>query len=68
MSDNGPGIPEDKRRLIFDPFYTTKPPGRGTGLGLNIVFRILTKYRGSIQVRSEPGQGSSFELRFPVER
>ena len=68
VSDNGPGIPEDKRRLIFDPFYTTKPPGRGTGLGLNIVFRILTKYRGSIQVRSEPGQGSSFELRFPVER
>lgn len=68
VQDNGAGIAEDKRRLIFDPFYTTKPPGRGTGLGLNIVFRILTKYRGSIQVRSEVGQGSTFDLRFPVER
>lgn len=68
VSDNGPGIPEDKRRLIFDPFYTTKPPGRGTGLGLNIVFRIITKYRGSITVKGEVGVGSTFELRFPVER
>lgn len=68
VEDNGAGIPEDKRKLIFDPFYTTKPPGRGTGLGLNIVFRILTKYRGSIQVRSEVGQGSTFDLRFPLDR
>ncbi|MFN7143077.1 MAG: ATP-binding protein [Myxococcota bacterium] len=68
VSDNGPGIPEDKRRVIFDPFYTTKPPGKGTGLGLNIVYRIVTKYRGSIQVQSAIGDGTSFELRFPVER
>ncbi|MDP2311399.1 MAG: response regulator [Pseudomonadota bacterium] len=68
VSDNGPGIPEDKRRLIFDPFYTTKPPGKGTGLGLNIVYRIVTKYRGSIQVQSVLGEGTTFELRFPVER
>ncbi len=67
VSDNGPGIPEDKRRVIFDPFYTTKPPGKGTGLGLNIVYRIVTKYRGSIQVQSS-GEGTTFELRFPVER
>ncbi|MDP2306640.1 MAG: hybrid sensor histidine kinase/response regulator [Pseudomonadota bacterium] len=68
VSDNGPGIPEDKRRLIFDPFYTTKPPGKGTGLGLNIVYRIVTKYRGSIQVQSAVGEGTTFELRFPVDR
>lgn len=68
VSDNGPGIPEDKRRLIFDPFYTTKPPGKGTGLGLNIVYRIVTKYRGSIQVQSALGEGTSFELRFPVDK
>ncbi len=68
VSDNGPGIPEDKRRLIFDPFYTTKPPGKGTGLGLNIVYRIVTKYRGSIQVQSTIGEGTTFELRFPVDR
>lgn len=68
VADNGPGIPEDKRKLIFDPFYTTKPPGKGTGLGLNIVYRIVTKYRGGIQVSSEPGVGTTFEVRFPVER
>ncbi|MES2641202.1 MAG: ATP-binding protein [Myxococcota bacterium] len=68
VSDNGSGIPEDKRRLIFDPFYTTKPPGKGTGLGLNIVYRIVTKYRGSIQVQSGVGEGTTFELRFPVDR
>lgn len=68
VSDNGPGIQEDKRRVIFDPFYTTKPPGQGTGLGLNIVYRIVTKYRGSIQVQSTIGEGTRFELRFPVER
>jgi len=68
VGDNGAGIAEEKRRQIFDPFYTTKPPGKGTGLGLNIVFRIVTKYRGTITVSSEIGQGSTFELRFPTER
>lgn len=66
--DNGGGIPEDKQRLIFDPFYTTKPPGKGTGLGLNIVWRIVTRYRGTITVQSRPGEGTTFELRFPVDR
>lgn len=68
VSDNGPGIDAEKQRLIFDPFYTTKPPGKGTGLGLNIVYRIVTKYRGTITVDSRPGQGATFELRFPVDR
>ena len=68
VADNGAGIPEEKKRQIFDPFYTTKPPGKGTGLGLNIVFRIITKYQGVVSVQSELGQGSVFEVRFPVEK
>lgn len=67
VEDNGPGIPEDRVRLIFDPFYTTKPAGKGTGLGLNIVYRIMTKYRGQVQVHSKPGEGTQFSLRFPVD-
>jgi signal transduction histidine kinase len=66
VSDNGPGIPAEKQSVVFDPFYTTKPPGKGTGLGLNIVYRIVTKYRGTIGVESAPGQGATFTLRFPV--
>jgi C4-dicarboxylate-specific signal transduction histidine kinase len=68
VSDNGPGIPESKQRMIFDPFYTTKPPGKGTGLGLNIVYRIVTRYRGAIVVQSQLDAGTSFELKFPIEK
>ena len=67
VHDNGVGIPEDKVGAIFDPFYTTKPPGKGTGLGLNVVFRILTKYRGSITVDSTVGEGTVFTMKIPVE-
>ncbi|MBT3223866.1 MAG: hypothetical protein HN348_32765, partial [Proteobacteria bacterium] len=67
VSDNGSGIAEDRLAAIFDPFFTTKPLGRGTGLGLNIVYRIMTKYRGIISVESIVGEGSCFYLRFPVE-
>jgi len=65
VSDNGVGIAEQKLAVIFDPFYTTKPPGKGTGLGLNVVYRILTKYRGTIQVESSLGQGTLFTMRLP---
>jgi two-component system, NtrC family, sensor kinase len=67
VRDNGPGIPADQVKAIFDPFYTTKPPGRGTGLGLNIVYRIITKYQGQITVESSPGVGTAFFVRFPRE-
>jgi len=67
VTDNGPGIPSDRVNAVFDPFYTTKPPGRGTGLGLNIVWRIVTKYRGQVFVESDEGQGATFTVRFPVE-
>ena len=66
VADDGPGIDPDHVTIIFDPFYTTKPPGRGTGLGLNIVYRIMTKYRGTISVESQLEQGTTFHLRFPV--
>jgi signal transduction histidine kinase len=67
VADNGIGIDGPKQKMIFDPFYTTKAPGKGTGLGLNIVYRIVTKYRGTVTVDSEPGRGATFELRFPIE-
>ncbi len=67
VADNGNGIPEDSRRLVFDPFFTTKAPGEGTGLGLNIVYRIVTKYRGSIVVEQSSQEGTAFLLRFPKE-
>lgn len=54
--DNGPGIPRDKIGRIFDPFYTTKAPGKGTGLGLDLSRRIVRRYNGDINVRSEPGK------------
>lgn len=67
VTDNGPGIDAEGRSVIFDPFYTTKPPGRGTGLGLNIVYRICTKYRGTVAVEDAEGGGSAFLVRFPID-
>jgi signal transduction histidine kinase len=67
VQDNGVGIPDDKLGVVFDPFYTTKPPGKGTGLGLNVVYRILTKYRGNISVESKVGEGTTFYLRIPLQ-
>ncbi len=67
VADNGPGIPAELQRDIFDPFFTTKPPGHGTGLGLNIVWRLVTSYGGAVTVDSEPGVGSTFTVRLPLE-
>ncbi len=66
VSDCGPGVPEARRGQIFDPFFTTKPPGKGTGLGLNIVYRILSRYRGQIQIEGGPEAGATFRLRLPL--
>lgn len=67
VADDGPGIPEDALHEIFDPFFTTKAPGKGTGLGLNIVYRLVTKYRGAVSVESKVGEGTTFSVRFPVQ-
>lgn len=64
VADDGAGIPTEKLGAIFDPFYTTKPAGQGTGLGLNIVYRIVTRFRATIAVESEVGTGTTFRLRF----
>jgi two-component system cell cycle sensor histidine kinase/response regulator CckA len=65
ISDTGPGIDENKLGKIFDPFYTTKPLGKGTGLGLAVVHGIVTGLKGHIYVDSKIGKGSTFELFFP---
>jgi signal transduction histidine kinase len=65
ISDTGPGIPSEVKARIFDPFFTTKPVGEGTGLGLDIVYRILRKMNGLIAVESVPGN-TRFEVRVPI--
>ncbi|MFB3887529.1 MAG: ATP-binding protein [Thermodesulfobacteriota bacterium] len=68
VSDNGMGIPQKNLKKIFDPFFTTKKVGEGTGLGLNIVYRIVTKYEGTIEVESKEGVGTTFTIRFPIHK
>lgn len=65
IEDSGPGIPEDVKQKLFSPFFTTKPMGKGTGLGLNISFNIIQKHAGNIQVYSRPGR-TCFSVRLPV--
>jgi signal transduction histidine kinase len=66
ISDSGAGIPEEDLPKIFDPFYTTKDVGKGTGLGLFITHDIIQRSKGSIQVTSVPGRGTTFTLRLPA--
>jgi signal transduction histidine kinase len=67
IADDGVGIPLESQPQIFDPFYTTKPVGVGTGLGLGIVQRIVEQYGGSVTFSSEPGN-TEFRIRLPRER
>jgi len=67
IEDNGCGVCESEMEQLFQPFYTTKPSGRGTGLGLSISQRIVTEMGGRITVRSNPGTGSTFAVRFPKD-
>jgi signal transduction histidine kinase len=62
--DSGPGIPPEIQARIFDAFFTTKEVGKGTGLGLDIVHRIVTDHHGSIRVNSKPGR-TVFQVRLP---
>ena len=66
ISDNGSGIPEDALPHIFEPFYTTKAPGYGTGLGLSTVHWIVNSQGGIITCESKPGLGTTFNVYFPV--
>lgn len=65
FTDTGCGIPDEIRDRIFDPFFTTKPIGEGSGLGLDIVQKIVRKHHGHIEVRSVVGEGSCFEVHLP---
>jgi len=67
VCDNGPGIPPDLHDRVFEPFYTTKPPGEGTGLGLSLAYEIVTNgYGGGLDVVSEEGAGATFRIRLPA--
>jgi len=63
--DDGPGVPNDVRDRIFDPFFTTKPQGQGTGLGLDIVRRLVRHNDGAIEFESQPGR-TEFRVRLPI--
>ncbi|MGI4819737.1 MAG: sensor histidine kinase [Janthinobacterium lividum] len=68
VGDNGTGIPEAVQQKIFQPFFTTKPSGEGTGLGLSLAHDIITKgHGGMLTVRSQEGQGSDFEIALPLK-
>jgi CheY-like chemotaxis protein len=66
VSDTGPGIPPDVLPRVFEPFYTTKAPGEGTGLGMSNVKTIVEDLGGTVSVQSELGQGTTVELEFPT--
>ena len=66
VSDDGPGVPSEFQTRIFDPFFTTKDVGKGTGLGLAVVYAIVQDHGGSIRVTSAPGGGALFHVEFPV--
>ena len=66
ITDNGPGIPEDKQKKVFDPFFTTKETGKGTGLGLWVSYDIIAKMGGTISLKSEEGEGTTFTVEIPI--
>ena len=67
IRDSGPGIAPEHMDRLFNPFFTTKAPGEGTGLGLSVSLRIMNELGGDIVVDSRPGQGAAFTLRIPMK-
>jgi signal transduction histidine kinase len=69
IADNGPGMDDATRQRIFEPFFSTKEVGVGTGLGLSVAYAIVTKgHQGTIEVKSQPGKGSCFIISLPLLR
>ncbi|MCY7358635.1 MAG: histidine kinase, partial [Rudanella sp.] len=68
VRDNGTGIPESVKAKIFQPFFTTKPTGEGTGLGLSLSYDIVTKgHGGTLEVQTKEGEGTTFLVKLPIE-
>lgn len=67
VEDQGDGIPPEHRKKVFDPFYTTKPPGKGTGLGLFVSYGIVQKMRGSLTLESTEGKGTLVRITLPFQ-
>jgi len=68
ISDSGAGMDEDLLKRVFEPFFSTKEPGKGIGLGLAVVHNIVAEYKGGITVESRPGQGTVFKVFLPASR
>ncbi|HEV2831975.1 MAG TPA: ATP-binding protein, partial [Hanamia sp.] len=66
VKDNGNGIPQNVVDKIFQPFFTTKPTGEGTGLGLSLAYDILKAHGGTLKVETKEGEGSEFIVQLPV--
>ena len=66
VQDSGQGIAPENLEHIFEPFYTTKPVGQGTGLGLSLSWGIVHRHHGHIDVHSVPGQGTTFRVVLPI--
>jgi two-component system NtrC family sensor kinase len=66
VKDNGNGIPQKVIDKIFQPFFTTKPTGQGTGLGLSLSYDIIKAHGGEIKVETKEGEGSEFIIRLPI--
>ena len=66
VADNGNGIPEKVLDKVFQPFFTTKPTGQGTGLGLSLSYDIIKAHQGKINIKNTPGTGAEFIITLPI--
>jgi len=66
VKDNGNGIPQKVLDKIFQPFFTTKPTGQGTGLGLSLAYDIVKAHGGELNVETKEGEGSEFSIQLPI--